>query len=85
MTINRSINSKAIVATSIAVLASISPLPQTTIAFAPPTSSTRTSFTTTQINVVGEQATSIGPAQVLRKLKQDLPQIEWLAEGDAPA
>ena len=84
MTINRSINSKAIVATSIVVLASIS-LPQTTIAFAPPTSSTRTSFTTTQINVVGEQATSIGPAQVLRKLKQDLPQIEWLAEGDAPA
>ena len=32
--------------------------------------------------VIGEQATSFGPAAVLRKLKADLPQIPWLAEGD---
>jgi len=31
--------------------------------------------------VIGEQATSFGPASVLRKLKADLPQFPWLAEG----
>ena len=31
--------------------------------------------------VVGEQATSVGPAQLLRKLKTELPQFPWLAEG----
>ena len=31
--------------------------------------------------VIGEQASSVGPAQLLRKLKADLPQIDWLAEG----
>jgi len=31
--------------------------------------------------VVGEQASSVGPAQLLRKLKQDLPQFPFLAEG----
>ena len=69
---------------SLAALAIIS-LPQTSIGFAPPSSSTRTSATVTQLNVIGEQASSIGPAQLLRKLKQDLPQIDWLAKGNAPA
>ena len=31
--------------------------------------------------VIGEQASSIGPAQLIRKLKADLPQFPWLAEG----
>jgi len=32
--------------------------------------------------VIGEQAASFGPATLLRKLKADLPQFEWLAEGE---
>ena len=32
--------------------------------------------------VIGQQADSFGPATVLRKLKQELPQFEWLADGD---
>jgi len=36
---------------------------------------------TTKLNVIGQQAESFGPAGVLRKLKSDLPQSEWLAEG----
>jgi len=32
--------------------------------------------------VIGIQAESFGPAQLLRKLKADLPQFPWLAEGD---
>ena len=35
--------------------------------------------------VVGQQAESYGPAQLLRKLKADLPQFPWLAEGDGAA
>lgn len=35
----------------------------------------------TSLKVTGQQAESIGPAQLLRKLKSDLPQIDWLAEG----
>ena len=35
-----------------------------------------------QLNVVGQQAESFGPAQAIRKLKEELPQIEWLAEGE---
>ena len=31
--------------------------------------------------VIGEQASSVGPAQLLRKLKRELPQFPWLAEG----
>ena len=31
--------------------------------------------------VIGQQAESFGPASLLRKLKKDLPQFEWLAEG----
>jgi len=34
------------------------------------------------LHVTGQQAESFGPAQVLRKLKADLPQIDWLASGD---
>lgn len=34
------------------------------------------------LHVTGQQAESFGPAQVLRKLKTDLPQIDWLASGD---
>lgn len=32
--------------------------------------------------VIGKQASSFGPASLLRKLKSDLPQFDWLAEGD---
>ena len=32
--------------------------------------------------VIGEQATSFGPAQAIRKLKEELPQFPFLAEGD---
>ena len=32
--------------------------------------------------VIGEQAASFGPATLIRKLKTDLPQFPWLAEGD---
>jgi hypothetical protein len=31
--------------------------------------------------VIGEQATSFGPAQAIRKLKEELPQFPFLAEG----
>jgi len=31
--------------------------------------------------VIGEQATSVGPA-LLRKLKTELPQFPWLADGE---
>jgi len=53
---------------------------QQSSAFITPSSSSR--VTSTKLNVVGEQASSIGPAQALRKLKETLPQIDWLAEGD---
>mmetsp|Transcript_19792 Transcript_19792/g.27471 ORF Transcript_19792/g.27471 Transcript_19792/m.27471 type:complete len:616 (+) Transcript_19792:174-2021(+) len=33
------------------------------------------------LSMAGLQAESFGPASALRKLKSDLPQIEWLAEG----
>lgn len=51
----------------------------------PTPSSTTTSKTTssfTSLNVVGQQAESFGPASVLRSLKRNLPQIDWLAQGD---
>jgi zeaxanthin epoxidase len=35
----------------------------------------------TALGGVGQQAESFGPATLLRKLKADLPQSEWLAEG----
>ncbi|KAL3778489.1 hypothetical protein HJC23_000502 [Cyclotella cryptica] len=50
-------------------------------AFAP---SSLTARRTTSLHVIGEQASSIGPATLLRNLKQNLPQIPWLAEGKAP-
>ena len=31
--------------------------------------------------VIGEQATSFGPAQAILKLKEELPQFPFLAEG----
>jgi len=31
--------------------------------------------------VTGKQAESVGPAQLLRKLKREVPQFPWLAEG----
>ena len=37
--------------------------------------------TTTTLSVIGQQAESFGPASLLRKVKKDLPQFEWLAEG----
>lgn len=42
---------------------------------------TTAATTTTALGVTGQQAESIGPAQLLRKLKADLPQIDWLADG----
>ena len=55
-------------------------------AFAPiPCRKVTKSISSTKLSVVGEQATSIGPAQVLRNLKETLPQIPWLAEGIPPA
>eukprot|EP00569_Conticribra_weissflogii_P007844 CAMPEP_0171343432 /NCGR_PEP_ID=MMETSP0878-20121228/17182_1 /TAXON_ID=67004 /ORGANISM="Thalassiosira weissflogii, Strain CCMP1336" /LENGTH=624 /DNA_ID=CAMNT_0011846385 /DNA_START=82 /DNA_END=1956 /DNA_ORIENTATION=+ len=59
---------------------------QSASAFISPTSSRTASTTsTTSLHVTGQQASSIGPAALLRDLKQKLPQIEWLAEGEAPA
>lgn len=52
------------------------------LSFAPSNLATRP---TTSLQVIGEQASSIGPATLLRNLKQNLPQIPWLAEGDAPS
>jgi len=69
MTLFQHMSTKALVAASLITLS---------CAFAPIPSQTST---TTKLNVVGEQATSIGPAQVLRNLKETLPQIPWLAEG----
>lgn len=34
------------------------------------------------VMVIGEQAASVGPAQLLRELKANLPQFPWLAEGE---
>jgi len=76
MTVKRSTKAIAIIAIS---------LPQTTLGFAPLSSTTHTKSISTKLNVIGEQASSIGPAQLLRKLKSDLPQIDWLASGDAPS
>ncbi|KAL3773678.1 hypothetical protein ACHAWO_010117 [Cyclotella atomus] len=53
----------------------------TTHGFAPP--STSTFHPQTSLSVIGEQASSIGPATLLRNLKQSLPQIPYLAEGSA--
>jgi len=46
--------------------------------------SSSSSMFLTRLNVVGQQAESFGPAEFIRKLKSNLPQIEWLAEGTAP-
>ena len=53
--------------------------PHQSRSFVTPSSSSRTS--STAIHVIGEQASSIGPAQVLRDLKEKLPQVPWLADG----
>ncbi|KAL7540004.1 hypothetical protein ACHAWF_006581 [Thalassiosira exigua] len=79
-------------AASLALLAAASAA-RTGEAFAPPPSSPRPSSpsararrsTTTSLGVIGEQASSIGPATLLRNAKAKLPSIPWLAEGDAPA
>jgi zeaxanthin epoxidase len=47
-------------------------------------SQSQSSTVSTQLNVVGQQAESFGPAEVIRKIKSSLPQIEWLAEGTPP-
>lgn len=70
-------STKRVAATSLA-LAAISL--HKSNAFVTPSSSSR--IRATNLNVIGEQASSIGPAQVLRDLKDRLPQIEWLADGD---
>mmetsp|Transcript_18235 Transcript_18235/g.27565 ORF Transcript_18235/g.27565 Transcript_18235/m.27565 type:complete len:611 (-) Transcript_18235:145-1977(-) len=41
-----------------------------------------TSPSSTSLNVIGQQAESFGPASLLRSLKRNLPQIDWLAEGE---
>ncbi|CAJ1919943.1 unnamed protein product [Cylindrotheca closterium] len=48
------------------------------IAFSTPQ---QTIVSSTQLNVIGQQAESFGPAQAIRKFKDALPQIDWLAEG----
>mgnify|MGYP001473072038 CR=1 FL=1 len=50
--------------------------------FVPTAPSKTATSATTKLNVIGQQAESFGPADLLRKLKADLPQIDWLAEGD---
>eukprot|EP00584_Thalassiosira_punctigera_P018438 CAMPEP_0172553380 /NCGR_PEP_ID=MMETSP1067-20121228/50498_1 /TAXON_ID=265564 ORGANISM="Thalassiosira punctigera, Strain Tpunct2005C2" /NCGR_SAMPLE_ID=MMETSP1067 /ASSEMBLY_ACC=CAM_ASM_000444 /LENGTH=623 /DNA_ID=CAMNT_0013341557 /DNA_START=204 /DNA_END=2075 /DNA_ORIENTATION=- len=75
--INRS--TKRVAARSLAFMA-ISLHQSTSSAFITPSTSSRVS--SSKLNVIGEQASSIGPAQVLRDLKERLPQIQWLAEGD---
>lgn len=55
------------------------------LGFAPTTISSRTStISSSRLNLVGQQAESIGPAELLRKAKSSLPQIKWLAEGTPP-
>lgn len=67
-------------------LAALTLSAQSASAFHSPTSSrTASTASTTSLRVTGQQASSIGPAALLRDLKQKLPQIEWLAEGEAPA
>ena len=69
-------------ANSLATLAiSLSLSTSPALAFAPSSFNVRRP---TSLHVIGEQASSIGPATLLRNLKQNLPQIPWLAEGDAP-
>jgi len=54
-------------------------------AFLPPsphTPSVGTIGSSTSLGVTGQQAESIGPATILRNLKEKLPQIEWLASGE---
>ena len=55
------------------------------LAFAPPTHRLTTApasrSAVSPSMVIGEQASSVGPATLLRKLKKDLPQFPWLAEG----
>lgn len=75
-------STRAIATTSFAIVATSLPVIG---AFAPSSPSRVGLVSSTRLNVVGEQATSIGPAQVLRNLKQTLPQITWLAEGNAPS
>merc|ERR1719443_1814864 len=53
--------------------------------FVPITSSKTVAVSDSRLNVVGQQAESIGPAELLRKAKASLPQIDWLAEGTPPA
>lgn len=61
------------------ILALASTLPRQSRSFVTPISFSRVSSTT--LNVIGEQASSVGPAQVLRNLKEQLPQVPWLADG----
>mmetsp|Transcript_29014 Transcript_29014/g.85843 ORF Transcript_29014/g.85843 Transcript_29014/m.85843 type:complete len:622 (-) Transcript_29014:109-1974(-) len=50
-------------------------------AFAPASSPRAFRTAISPLGVTGQQAESIGPAQLLRKLKADLPQFDFLAEG----
>mmetsp|Transcript_6853 Transcript_6853/g.10393 ORF Transcript_6853/g.10393 Transcript_6853/m.10393 type:complete len:618 (-) Transcript_6853:50-1903(-) len=50
-------------------------------AFTPASQQAIGSRTSTSLRVTGQQAESFGPAAFLRKLKADLPQFEWLADG----
>ena len=61
------------VVSSLALLSSVN-------AFTAPKANVR-HLSATELSVIGQQAESFGPASLLRKLKKDLPQFEWLAEG----
>jgi len=52
---------------------------------APPTIGSHRAAVSPAAMVVGQQAQSFGPAAVIRKLKEELPQIEWLADGEGAA
>jgi zeaxanthin epoxidase len=52
------------------------------VAFVPSSRQSTAASKKSSLAVTGQQAESFGPAALLRKIKSDLPQIEWLAEGE---
>jgi len=52
---------------------------------APPAAGSHRAAASPVAMVVGQQAQSFGPAAVIRKLKEELPQVEWLASGEGAA
>ena len=73
------------------LIAAVVALSQDVSAFAPPSASSSlplrqashsaSASSPSALGVTGQQAESKGPAAFLRKVKADLPQFSWLAEG----